>query len=442
MAYRVRWWLTGVIARVYSRYLFKDVEIVGSPAHDGPRLIVANHLSGLLDAIVIIRLLGGLPHILAKSTLFHPWPLGLVFRALGIIPLYRRIDGVDMDKNESSFRAVTKVLTKGRTVLIFPEGKVTDDQELQEIRTGAARMTLEAIQAGARNLAIIPVGITYDNKISSRPRILASVGRPIPADEIREIADGGPVEEDNHRLVDQVTGLVTERLGAVSPNYGSFVCEQMMMNAAAIHLRTGMTRAFDEPTMADLRTVAQRLADASNPPDGRSLDATARYEFAVTSCGIEDGQIQPRPRTKDLARVAFFKGLIVLLLAPIALLGLTANLAAILLVLASGALVSKPMSKGTIRAVTGIVAFPAMWAVQILIVGAEYPWLTALLMFFGLVVLIVGFNQLMDLIEAVRDWWSFHNSVALLPDLYGMRREAEEELADVLGTDDPSSSPG
>jgi len=435
MIYRIRWWLTGLIARIYSGFLFKDVEVVGDPRHDGPRLIVANHLSGLLDAIVIIRLLGGLPHILAKSTLFHPWPLGLVFRALGLIPLYRRVDGVDMDRNGSSFRAVTKVLLKGRTVLIFPEGKVTDDQELQEIRTGAARMTLEAIEAGAENLSIVPVGITYDNKISSRPRILASVGRSIPDDEIREIADGRPVEEDNHQLVDRVTDLVAERLGAVSPSYGSFVREQMMMNAAAIHLRTGMTRAFDEPTMADLRSVAQRLADASSLPDGRSLDATARYEFAVTSCGIEDGQIQPRPHTKDLARVAFLKGLVVLLLAPVALLGLTANLAAILLVLASGALVSKPMSKGTIRAVTGIVAFPLMCRIEVLIVGPQHPWLVVLAMFVGLVVLIIGFNQLMDLIEAIRDWWSFHNSVALLPDLYQIRRDAEAELADVLGDD-------
>jgi 1-acyl-sn-glycerol-3-phosphate acyltransferase len=432
MIYRIRWWLTGIIARVYSRFLFKGMEVVGDPSHDGPRLIVANHLSGLLDAIVVIRLLGGLPHILAKSTLFRPWPLGLAFRALGLIPLYRRIDDVDMEKNESSFRAVTKVLVKGRTVLIFPEGKVTDDQELQEIRTGAARMTLEAIGAGAGKLAIIPVGITYDNKISSRPRVLASVGRPIPAGEIRDLADGEPVEETNHPLVDRVTGLVAERLGAVSPNYGSFVREQMMMNAAAIHLRTDMTRAFEEPTMAELRVVAQRLADVSDPPDGRPLDATARYEFAVTSCGIEDGQIQPRPHTKDLARVAFLKGIVVLILAPIALMGLIANLAAILLVLASGALVSKPMSKGTIRAVTGIVAFPLMWAIQILIVDPRHPWLVALFMFAGLVVLIVGFNQMVDLIEAIRDWWSVHNSVALLPDLSPMRSEAEEELAAAL----------
>ncbi len=405
---------------------------MGTVAHDGPRLIVANHLSGLLDAIVVIRLLGGLPHILAKSTLFKPWPLGLAFRALGIIPLYRRSDHVDMEKNESSFSAVARALRKGRTVLLFPEGKVTDAQELQTIHTGAARMTLASIEAGAKNLSIIPVGITYDNKISARSRVLASVGRPITAGEIAELAGDGPIQEDNHQLVDVVTELVTERLGAVSPNYGSFVREQMMMNAAGIYLRTGKTRAFVEPSMAELRTVAQRLSDASQPPDGRPLTATARYEFAITSCGMEDDQIQPRPTKRELARVALVKGVVVLILAPIALLGLTSNLIAILLVIFSGALVRKPMSKGTIRAVTGIVAFPLMWAVQILIAQPDHPWLTLLLMMVGLVVLIIGFNQLMDLIEVVRDWWSFHNSVALLPELDRLRGEAEEELAAAL----------
>ena len=170
MWYRVRWWLSGIVAHAVTFLLFTGFEVVGASVdHRGPRLIVANHLSGLLDAVVVTRTVGGLPNILARSTLFTNVFAKAALRSLGVIPLYRRSDHADTAKNESSFRDVTKALVKGRTVLIFPEGHQTDQQALQEIRTGAARMALEAIDAGASNLAIIPIGITYEDKMALLP---------------------------------------------------------------------------------------------------------------------------------------------------------------------------------------------------------------------------------------------------------------------------------
>ncbi|MFV9673414.1 MAG: 1-acyl-sn-glycerol-3-phosphate acyltransferase, partial [Acidimicrobiia bacterium] len=250
MFYRIRWWLAGAFARIYTLVLFKGVEVDGSADHDGPRLIVANHFGGLVDAIVVVQALGGLPHIVAKSTLFKRLPLKLGLRALGVVPVYRQSDHSDTAKNASSFDEVSKVLAKGRTVLIFPEGTVTDTQQLQKVRTGAARMALSAIESGVQNLAIIPVGITYEDKVSSRSRVLVEVGERITEAEIIDLADGKEPEEANRALVAQVTGLVAERLGAVSPDYGSLVRERTMMLAASIHLRTGMSKAFSEPTMA------------------------------------------------------------------------------------------------------------------------------------------------------------------------------------------------
>lgn len=434
MVYRIRWWLGGLLARVYAQFLFESLEAVGSVDVSGPRLIVANHLSGLLDVIVAVRILGGFPHILAKSTLFKPLPVGLILRALGIIPLYRRSDHVDMTKNASSFRDVTKVLSKGRTVLIFPEGRVTDNQELQTIRTGAARMALSAISEGVEDLEIVPVGITYENKIASRARVLVEVGEQIDEKDIMSLADGGDLVETDHVLVDKVTDLVTVRLGAVSPEFGSFVKERTMMLAASISLRTSITKAFDAPKMSELRVVAQRLARATDPGHEGELAATGRYQLALAACGLEDDQIQPRPRSTDLAKVALRKAIVVLLLAPLALFGLVANLAAILLVIVAGAIPKKPMTKGTARAITGVIVFPVSWAILIAFTNPPLPWFTLGLIIMGLVFLVVGLNQLVDLIAAVSDWWSIHNSSALLPELTALRDDSVEELNLVLGT--------
>ncbi len=433
MIYRIRWWLAGIFARVYTLVLFKGVEVDGSASHDGPRLIVANHFGGLVDAIVVVRALGGLPYIVAKSTLFKRLPMRLGLRALGVVPVYRQTDHSDMGKNVSSFHEVAKMLAKGRTVLIFPEGTVTDAQELQKVRTGAARMALSAVEAGVHNLAIIPVGITYEDKVSSRSRVLVEVGDRITSNEIRELATGEEPRESDRVLVDQVTALVAIRLGAVSPDFGSLVRERTMMLAASIHLRTRMTKVFADPTMAELRTVAQELANSIDVEDENRLAATGRYQLALTAGGLEDDQIQPMPKMTDLARIALVKGMIVVLMAPFALLGLTANLIAILLVMGVGAFVKEPVSKGTARVITGIVVFPLTWIVLLILTDPNTVWLALLLVIIGLIFLVLGIAQVVDLFEAVSGWWAVHNHLALLPDLSKLRSKANAELSAILG---------
>jgi len=432
MFYWIRWWLAGIFARISTLVLFKGVEVEGSAEHDGPRLIVANHFGGLVDAIVVVRALGGLPHIVAKSTLFKTLPLKIALRALGVVPVYRRADHSDMEKNTSSFHEVATVLSKGRTVLIFPEGTVTDDQELQKIRTGAARMALSAVEAGARNLAIIPLGITYEDKVSSRSRVLVEAGERITEEEIRTLADGDAVEESDHDLVDRVTELIADRLRAVAPDFGSLVRERTMMLAASIHLRTGMSKAFAEPTMSELRTVAQRLARATEGTDENEFAATGRYQLALAASGLEDGQIQPLPQTKDLARITVKKGIIVALLAPFALVGVTANFVAILLVIGVGALVKEPVSKGTARVITGIVAFPLSWVVLYALSDPGRAWLSLVLVAVGLVFLVLVVAQIADLFEAMTDWWALRNHLALIPDLRQLRSRADGELSRTL----------
>lgn len=432
--YRVRWWIAGVVARVVTLILFRGVEITGSVDHDGPRLIVANHFGGLVDAIVAVRALGGLPHIVAKSTLFSSLPLRLVLRFLGVVPVYRQADLTDTSKNTSSFDEVAKALAKGESVLIFPEGTVTDTQELQKVRTGAARMALRAIEVGAADLRIVPLGITYEDKVSSRARVLVEIGDEITEADIGSLPAGEPLTESHRELVQQLTEMIRSRLAAVAPDYGSLVRERTMMLAASIHVRSRMTKAYDEPAMSELRTVAQQLALATSPGDDDRFAETGAYQLALSASGLEDHQIQPAPRTRDLARIAIRKGLIVLVISPLALLGLVGNLIAILLVVAVGSFVKEPVSKGTARVITGLIAFPLTWSVAIAISDPTYWWLTLLLALVGLVFLVIGAAQIIDLFEAVSTWWAVRNHIALLPDLREMRAQADGELGSILAT--------
>ncbi|MGI9666189.1 MAG: 1-acyl-sn-glycerol-3-phosphate acyltransferase [Acidimicrobiia bacterium] len=431
--YAIRFWLAGVVARVFTVGMFQDVEIEGSPAHDGPRLIVANHFGGLVDAIVVVRAIGGLPHIVAKSTLFKRAPLRIVLKVLGVVPVYRQMDHADLSKNQGSFDEVAKVLAKGRTVLIFPEGTVTDSQELQHVRTGAARMATAGIEAGAENLAIVPIGITYEDKVSSRSRVLVEVGEIITEDVINADAEDEPVSPANRPLVHALTDEIRDRLRAVAPDYGSLIRERTMMLAASTRLRTSMTRPFDEPPLSDLRDVAQALAHATSPDVPGDLGATSRYYMSLTASGLEDHQIQPAPTAKALLRLAVIKAVILVLIAPFALFGLMFNLIPILLVIAVGAFVKEPVSKGTARVVTGVVVFPVTWIAVVAISHPDYQWLTFLLLIVGLILLIVGIAQLIDLFEALAGWWAVRKHAGLIDGLLVLRSAANDEISAILG---------
>jgi len=221
--YRLGWWIGGLVARLATLVMFRDVEVTGSAAPAGPRSVVANHFGGLVDAIVVVRALGGLPLIVAKSTLFKRLPLRILLRILGVVPVCRRSDHSDMSKNTSSFDEVAKALSRGRTVPIFPEGTVTDTQELQRVRTGAARMAARAIETGTTGLGIVPLGITYGDKVSTRSRVLVEIGERITDAEMTAMADGTDITEGNHGFVQHLTETIRTRRADVSPDYGSLL---------------------------------------------------------------------------------------------------------------------------------------------------------------------------------------------------------------------------
>lgn len=208
-----------------------------------------------------------------------------------------------------------------------------------------------------------------------------------------------------------------------------------MMLAASVRVRSSMTKAYDEPTMSELRGVAQRLGTATKGGDDTQLAETGAYQLALSACGLEDHHVQPTPKARDLAAVVTRKAIIVLLLSPFALVGLVVNLIAIALIVLVGAFVKEPVSKGTARVVTGIIVFPVLW-VTLAISNDTWQWIAPLLAFVGLIFLVLLVTQVIDLFEAFTSWWLVRNHLALIPDLQERRADADAELAGLLARAD------
>ncbi|HTQ80079.1 MAG TPA: lysophospholipid acyltransferase family protein, partial [Thermoanaerobaculia bacterium] len=177
------------LARFLLRVFFRQVEVVGEERipRGRPLVLVANHVNGLIDPVLVYGPLPLHPCFLAKSTL---WKIPILAQLLDLaraIPVYRRQDeGVDPRRNEETFARCHEALAEGGTIALFPEGTSHNEPALQPLKTGAARIALEAERRfGPLGVRLLPVGLTFDERGRFRSRALVRVGEPVdPAPEL------------------------------------------------------------------------------------------------------------------------------------------------------------------------------------------------------------------------------------------------------------------
>jgi len=211
MIYGILRWFTGIALH----WFYSNIEVKGRekiPA-TGPALIAASHHNALVDALIAGWISPRPLTLTAKATLMDNAFLAWLFGAVGVVPLRRVSDEVERNpggqintqRNAASFDSILGVLERQGAVLIFPEGKSHSEPALAPLKTGVSRMALAAVRdRGVRDLQIIPLGLSFEEKGTPGTSVLAEVGEPITSDDIES------------RDVDELTLLVTERLAAVS----------------------------------------------------------------------------------------------------------------------------------------------------------------------------------------------------------------------------------
>src|SRR4051794_13848900 len=165
--------LLRVIAAIALRWYYAEIVVQGGrrAPRGGPLLIVANHPNALIDPLLVGTALPRRVMLTAKATLFENPALSALLRAAGVVPLHRARDQdpglrgeAGADRNAVAFRSVTATLRRGGTVLIFPEGISHDAPTIAPLRTGAARIVLQAHSEGVRGIALLAIGLIYEEK--------------------------------------------------------------------------------------------------------------------------------------------------------------------------------------------------------------------------------------------------------------------------------------
>ena len=178
-----------------------------SGEHHVPRLggvlYCPNHISDV-DPTAIFVTAPRRCWMVGKKELFAIPLLGSWFACLQAIPIQR--DSPD----RAALRRIEEVLRSGEPVLLFPEGRLSEDGLLQHIQPGVA---LVALRTGT---PIVPIGLEHTNGVmpygklvprwSSDP-ILVTYGPPIDPKSFTEMSRGKAIEAITEKLGQELARL-------------------------------------------------------------------------------------------------------------------------------------------------------------------------------------------------------------------------------------------
>src|SRR5215213_4763227 len=237
MLYKILRW----IGRMALRWFYREVDVAGLERvpPDAPLLIASNHPNQLIDALLVGCSMPRTVTFTGKAILLDNPVMRVFMSRLPFVPLRRAADErkrdpnapPDRSRNADSFRAILDALEQRQAVLIFPEGISHDRPELAPIKTGVARIALQARDDRAiRGLHVLPVGMTYERKWAARTRALVLVGEPIAIDDWRPPAG----EEDEAAAVQALTAEVDSRMRAVTLNFPTREAAERVITVSSV----------------------------------------------------------------------------------------------------------------------------------------------------------------------------------------------------------------
>jgi len=219
-------------------------------------------------------------------------PLGRVIRMIG----YK------MDQNVATFEACFTALEKGRLIGIYPEGTTHAEPRVQRIKTGAARIAMEAEARHGRKLglAVIPVGLTFEARKSFRGRVLVAFGEPIPLAPYLEHH-----RDDPWKVVDALTTQIQWAMEAQVIHVERIDLAEVVREVEALY-RGDLVRELQEerglsPKQIDLFRLSRAIVDAvhyfkAHDPDRveRIWQSIQAYKALLAEYRIKDQAVRHR----------------------------------------------------------------------------------------------------------------------------------------------------
>src|SRR5438309_730853 len=316
------------VLRLALRVYFRCIEVTGleNVPRDAPVIFVLNHPNALVDPAFLLCLAPRRVAFVAKAPLFGMPVIGSLVRALDSLPAYRRQDeGQDTSRNIETFTAARKLLARGITIGICPEGVSHDEPRLKPLKTGAARIALAAASSGeALDLKIVPVGLYYTEKTTFRSSALLYFAEGLPVKPVTLEPDGTPPREAVRELSDQIERALREvMLHAEQEEALSLIGRAEQIFSAAEVGEHDEEQRLERSLELRQRFLAGYAFYRSHSP--RRIDAIeariVRFEYEMKEAGIDPADLSLPPTAAHTIFRLLAQVVTCALLAPLALFG-------------------------------------------------------------------------------------------------------------------------
>jgi glycerol-3-phosphate O-acyltransferase/dihydroxyacetone phosphate acyltransferase len=375
--------LVRALARALLAVFYRRIDVVGLehlPLR-APLIVAANHGNGLVDPMLLLAALPRPLRPLAKSGLFRHPVIAPFLRLARALPVYRRQDADgDTGGNAVTFQAVGAALARAEAVLIFPEGVSQPEPALMALRTGAARLLLEAEAAGAPPVTLLPVGLVVHEPGRLRAGgALVLIGAPVPTADCVALHAGDPVAAAR-TLTDRLAAALRRQIVEAEDRE---TLRLLRLLERIWHLEIGAASDPRSTTWLQRAARAYRWLRHAAPADVEAFRREVEdYELALERLRVTPETLGRVYAPPVVLRYVAREVIPLLLGLPLALLGLLLHALPYQLV-GLGVRLARPEPdvEATYKMAGGVVVYPLAWALQ--------AWLAARLLGPAAAVLVV-----------------------------------------------------
>lgn len=189
--------LTKKYYSVYYKFGYNTLENV---TKNIPLVISPNHTNGFIDPVVIACNADPKVRFFARGDVFKGRLVQKILDDMNISPMYRLQEGYsEIKKNNKSFEECRDLLSRNKSVLLFPEAICVPEKRLQPLKKGLSRIVFqtEEVYNFEKNVVVLPVGIHYSNAQKFRSDLFLNFGKPINLKDYKLLYEDNKVKAIN-----------------------------------------------------------------------------------------------------------------------------------------------------------------------------------------------------------------------------------------------------
>ncbi|MDO6758791.1 lysophospholipid acyltransferase family protein [Tamlana sp. 2_MG-2023] len=293
-------------------FYFKKITVYNKERvpKDKPVLILGNHQNGLIDPLLVAVRFKRFFYFLTRAGVFTKPLLAKLFHVFQMLPVYRIRDGWgNLTNNNAIFENCTKLLSRGETVVIFPEGGHDLRRTVRPLSKGFTRIVLDTLEKHPKtDLQLIPMGLNYESPLKFPDSASIYFGEPVNAKDFYT----GERNKDVVQLKSRIQSELSELTANIPiDNYAETLSKLEALNVD-----------FLKPQAVNACIKNDFKAPVTKPKD--SFVAIKKFFRFLLICNF----IMPyavwkyyaQPKIKELEFVATFRFAVTIVLGPLWLL--------------------------------------------------------------------------------------------------------------------------